>query len=62
MAKNTKVFVEEFKGKELCAIWEVTADGEKVGSFPVLSFGAKKAEAIIKHMAEIKSYLESHKD
>lgn len=55
--KETKVFIEDFKGNKLLAIWEVDQDGNKVGAFPIISFGRKKAEAIVKHENEVKNWV-----
>lgn len=54
MDKKTKVFIETYKGHEIIAIWAVDPCGNKTGKFPVISFGLKKAEAVVTHLEEIR--------
>jgi hypothetical protein len=56
---KTKVFFEEFKGNKMFAIWPVDENGEKIGEYPVLSFGVKKAAAILSHIEELKEFVSS---
>lgn len=54
---NTKVFIEDFKGKRMFAVWVVDSNGLKVGEYPVISFGSKKAACIAAHLDDLKSYV-----
>lgn len=54
---ETKVFIEEFKGNKMFAIWPVNAEGEKVGEYPAFSFGAVKASKVLKHIEELKEFV-----
>ena len=53
---KTKIFLDEFKGHRLFAVWEVNEQGEKLGSYPLFSLGAKKAIALMSHLEEFKDY------
>lgn len=57
-SKETKVFNETYNGQPMFAIWPVNAEGTKSGAFPVISIGKKKAKALIKHLEELKKYVE----
>lgn len=54
---KTKVFLDEFKGHKLFAVWEVDDNGNKVGQYPLFSLGAKKAIALATHLEEFKDYV-----
>lgn len=54
---KTKVFLDEFKGHKLFAVWEVDDNGDKVGQYPLFSLGAKKAIALATHLEEFKDYV-----
>jgi hypothetical protein len=58
----TKVFKDEFKGHELFAVWEVDAAGNKVGAYPMVSLGRKKAAAITGHWDEFKQFAEEARE
>lgn len=51
----TKVFADTYKGHPVIAIWQVDEAGNKVGSYPVISFGKSKAQAIISNIDEIET-------
>lgn len=51
----TKVFTDTYKGHPVIAIWQVDESGNKVGSYPVISFGKSKAIAIISNIDEIET-------
>jgi hypothetical protein len=51
----TKCFVEKFKGNNIISIWEVDSDGKKTSSYPLVSFGVKKAKLVSTHIEEINS-------
>ena len=55
---KTKVFLDEFKGHRLFAIWEVDDAETKVGDFPLFSVGARKAFSLYKHLTEFKDYVD----
>ncbi len=57
-AAKTAVFVEDYKGKPTFGIWNVDADGDKVGDYPLIAFGLKKAEALIDHRDELEEYVQ----
>lgn len=59
---KTKLCIEDYKGNEVISVWEVDDKDEKVGKFPIVSFGKKKAEAVLKHSQEIQNYLEGKKN
>ena len=56
---KTKVFLEEFKGHPMFAIWEVDEQGNKIGQYPLLSMGAKKANALAAHIQELKAFTDA---
>lgn len=53
-SKKHKVFTDKFKGHDVIAVWEVDPCGNKVGKYPVISFGTKKAEVIMECLQDIK--------
>lgn len=57
----TKVFQETFKGHKMFAVWKVDKDGEKVGSYPLISVGYKKAAALAAHAEELTKFVEDNK-
>lgn len=59
---KTKAFNDEYKGSPILAIKNVDEDGEpQEGSYPVVSFGLKKAKAILEHVEDIKKFVEENK-
>jgi len=60
MDKPTKVFKQEYKGHPTISIWEVDPAGNPVGKYPIVSFGIRKAAAIIKHIEDIKAAVEDN--
>lgn len=56
---KTKAFLENFKGHDIVAIWGVDDAGNKVGKYPIISFGVKKAEAILANLDVIKQFVVS---
>ena len=56
--KETKVFVEKFGRSDTFAVWPVNEAGEKVGSYPIVSMGVAKAKACLKHLDEMKEFVE----
>lgn len=64
---KTKVFLGEYSGQPLLAIYEVDDEGNKKPHpyydrlIPVVSFGKKKAAAILNHIDEIKDFVEKGK-
>jgi len=56
---KTKVFFDVFKGHNLFTVWEVDTDDQKIGQYPLLSFGVKKAIVLHHHLVELDSYIKS---
>lgn len=56
---KTGVFLDQFKGSKIFAVWEIDDAGNKVGQYPLFSLGANKAVALMLHLEELKSYAES---
>ena len=54
---KTKVFIENFKGHDLFAIFEVDEQDNKVKPTPYVSFGASKAAAILTHKDELEKFI-----
>lgn len=52
---KTEIELTKFKGADVFTIWEVNENGERK-KFPVVSFGKKKGEAILKHLTELKDF------
>lgn len=55
---KTEVEIGEYKGSPTITIWELDKNGERP-KFPLVSFGAKKAEAILTHIEDIKKFVDS---
>jgi len=55
---KTEVETGEFKGNPVLTIHEIDKHGERV-KYPVLAFGKKKAQAILKHIKEIEEFAKS---
>lgn len=58
---KTKVFLEEFKGSKVFSVWEVDDAGAKVGQYPLVSMGARKAVSLMNHFEDFKQYAELSK-
>lgn len=61
--KKTKVFNESFGRHKMFNVYDVEPDGSKVNgedSKPVVSFGIKKAKAILDHVEELKKFVEEN--
>lgn len=56
---STAVFLEEFKGYPIFAIYKVGKNGRKIGLKPIVSFGATKAKAILEHIEEIQEWVDN---
>lgn len=54
---ETKVFKEKFGNGITFAVWPVDEEGNKVGEFPIIAFGKRKAEAIMNHVEELEAYV-----
>lgn len=54
---KTKVFFETFKGNKMFSVWEVDDNGNKVGDYPIMSMGSKKASVVHKHVKELESFV-----
>ena len=59
---TTKVFKDTFKGHELFAVWEIDANGNKVGQYPLVSLGKKKAAAVTDHWEEFRQFAEEARE
>lgn len=54
---KTKSFKELYKGQTIFAIWEVDEQDKKVGQYPILSFGLKKAKVMNDHIQDLKNFI-----
>ena len=58
----TKVVIGDFKGNPIFSVFEF--DGEEQAAYPLVSFGIKKAKALLEHLDEMKEWItqqEKHK-
>lgn len=53
-----KVEKSMFKNSLVIQIWQVDENNKKKSEYPLISFGKKKAHAIIENLEEIKKILE----
>jgi hypothetical protein len=53
---KSEIELTKFKGADVFTIWEVDENGERK-KFPIISFGKKKGEAIVKHLKELKDFV-----
>ena len=60
MQKQYEVFEEEYKGHKTIAIWQVDPAGNKVGTYPAVSFGLTKAKLILENIDLIKEIVEEN--
>lgn len=58
--KETKVFIDEFKGNKVFGIWEIDKEGNNVSDRPAFSFGKAKAKLILNHLEELKNFVEDN--
>jgi len=54
---SSAIFFGTFNKKLILEIWKVDENGEKVGTYPIISFGLVKANAIVEHMDEILAWI-----
>ncbi len=54
---KTKVFIEQFKGHDMFAVYEVDEQDNKVKPTPYISFGATKAIALATHKDELEQFV-----
>ena len=52
---KTETEITTFKGADIFTIWEIGENGERK-QFPLISFGKKKAEAILRNADELKKF------
>lgn len=52
---KTKLEISSYKGSPVFTIWEIDDNGEKQ-KYPVVSFGKKKGEAILKYLPELEKF------
>jgi hypothetical protein len=53
---RTEIEITKFKGSDVLTIWEVDENGERK-KFPVIAFGKKKGEALVKHWQDVKEFV-----
>jgi hypothetical protein len=53
----TKSGTDEYKGHKLFAIYEEDENGD-IGKYPLVSFGLKKAQALLDHIDEFEAWCE----
>ena len=53
---KTEIELATFKNSPVFTIWELDDNGERK-KFPIISFGKKKGEAIVKHLKELKDFV-----
>ena len=58
--KKTLLETKEFKGKPVLSIWKIDDAGNKVGEWPIISFGKAKATAILENAEEIKKFVDTN--
>ena len=58
---ETEIFMEEFKGFPVLAVWQVE-NGIKKGKLPIVSFGFKKAKAIVDNIEAIQEWVEEQEE
>ena len=56
--KQTKVFIEKFKGREIFKTYEVNEEGEKISEFPLNSIGVTKLKDLVIHHNEVLKFIE----
>lgn len=54
---STAVFFSTFNKKPILEIWKLDENGQKVGTYPIISFGLVKANAIVEHMDTILAWI-----
>lgn len=59
---QTKVTKDTYKGKNILVINRVDDSGETLDKYPVISFGLRKAKAIIENVDEIKKFIEEENE
>jgi hypothetical protein len=53
---RTEIELGTFKNSPVFTIWEIDENGDRK-KFPIISFGKKKGEAIVKHWQELKNFV-----
>lgn len=56
---SSYVLEQDYKGTTTLAIFEGDPKSDTQGKFPVIAFGVRKAKAILKHMDEIREWVEN---
>jgi hypothetical protein len=59
---KTKVFYDTFKNHRLFAVWEVDDSGNKIGDYPLVSLGYKKAKVLLEHDVQLKEFVDKSKE
>lgn len=52
---ETEVEIGEYKGAPVIKIWEKDNDGKR-REYPLISFGKRKAEILLKHLKELEDF------
>ncbi len=60
--KKTKVFRDTFKGYKMFGVWETDEKGEKVGKYPLVAVGTRKAAALAAHADELNQFVVENSD
>ena len=55
---TTRAGSDEFKGNKLFAIYKEDEYGNIIGDRPIVSFGKRKAQALLNHLEDFKSWCE----
>jgi hypothetical protein len=58
---STEVFIDEYRGYPVFAIWNIDQYGNKTGGKPVVSFGLTKALAILNHLDQVQKWVDEQK-
>lgn len=59
VVKETKVVPNEYRGHTLFSVFEFDKEGNQ-SEYPVISFAVNKAKVILKHLDELKKYVDDN--
>jgi len=59
--KDTKIFIDTFKGHQIFAIWKVDEQGNKKGKYPLFSAGRNKLVALFEYADQALEFATSPK-
>lgn len=57
---TSEIEIGEYRGSPTLSIWEIDEDGKRK-QFPIISFGVKKAKALMYHTEDIEQFIEDMK-